>query len=220
MRAKSTRKKKVQEQADDSALRGRILGAAFTAFTELGYSRTSTLEIASRARVSKRDLYALVGNKLEMLIACIRDRSARFPLPAELPDSTDREMLRAVLTRFGERFLAEVTDPDVVETFRLAIAEAISAPEVARALDEFGREKGRSVLRAALAKAGENALVSGEPDEMVREYFVLLWGDLILNLLLRTVKAPGEGEIARRSADAARALLVLHPAPRDGGNGS
>ncbi len=211
MRAKPT-PRKAQEQADESALRRRILGAAFAAFTELGYSRTSTLEIATRARVSKRDLYSLVGNKLEMLIECIRDRSARFPLPAELPDATDRETLRVVLTRFGERFLTEVTDPDVVETFRLAIAEAIRAPEVARALEEFGREKGRSVLRAALAKARDDALVSGEPDEMVREYFVLLWGDLIMNLLLRTAKAPSEREIARRSADAARALLVLHPA--------
>ncbi len=216
MRAKPTRKKALEE-ADESALRRRILGAAFTAFTELGYSRTSTLEIATRARVSKRDLYSLVGNKLEMLVACIRDRSARFPLPAELPDSTDREMLRAVLTRFGERFLTEVTDPNVVETFRLAIAEAIRAPEVARALEKFGRQKGRSVLRGALAKARENSLVSGEPDEMAREFFVLLWGDLIMDLLLRTVKAPSQGEIARRSADAARALLVLHPAPRDTG---
>src|SRR5690242_211530 len=104
--------RKAMEGSDESALRQRILGAAFTAFTELGYSRTSTLEIATRARVSKRDLYSLVGNKLEMLVQCIRERAARFPLPAELPDSTDREMLRAVLTRFGERFLREVTDPD------------------------------------------------------------------------------------------------------------
>jgi AcrR family transcriptional regulator len=219
MRAKRTRTKAV-DGTDESALRQRILGAAFAAFTELGYSRTSTIEIATRARVSKRDLYSLVGNKLEMLVECIRERSARFPLPAGLPDSTDREMLRAVLTRFGERFLTEVTDPNVVETFRLAIAEAIRAPEVARALDEFGREKGRSVLRGALAKARENSLVSGEPDAMAREFFVLLWGDLIMNLLLRTVKTPTEAEIARRSAEAASALLVLHPGPRDARNGS
>ena len=213
MRAKQTRKKPLEE-ADEPALRRRILEAAFTAFTELGYSGTSTREIATRAHVSKRDLYTHVGNKLQLLIECIRDRSARFPVAAELPDSTDREMLRAALTRFGERLLTEVTDPNVVETFRLAIAEANSAPEVARALDEFGREKSRSVLRGALANARAGSLVSGEPDEMTREFLVLLWGDLAMNLLLRTVKAPNEREIARRSADAARALLALHPAPK------
>ncbi len=214
MRAKPTRRKAAAD-SDERALRERILGAAFSAFTELGYSRTSTLEIATRARVSKRELYSLVGNKLEVLVTCIRDRSERFPLPAELPDATDREVLRAVLTRFGERFLREVSDPDVVEMFRLAIAEAIRAPEVARALEEFGRERGRSVLRGALARACEGALISGEPDEMARRFFVLLWGDLIMNLLLRIVKTPTEAEIARRSAEAASALLVLHPAPGD-----
>ncbi len=215
MRARATRGKRLAgaDETDETDLRRRILHAAFSAFTELGYSRTSTLEIATRARVSKRELYALVGNKSQVLVECIRDRSARFPLPEEVPDATDREMLRAVLTRFGERFLAEVTDPNVVEPFRLAIAEAIRAPEVARALDEFGRERGRSVLRGALEKARRSSLVSGEPDEMVRQFFVLLWGDLVLNLLLRTVKTPTPAEIARRSADAASALLVLHPAP-------
>jgi len=212
MSTRPTRRRKTAAGSDEAALRQRILGAAFSAFTELGYSRTSTLEIATRARVSKRELYALVGNKLDMLVTCIRDRSERFPLPADLPDSTDREMLRAVLTRFGERFLKEVTDPDVVETFRIAIAEAIRAPEVARALEELGRERGRSVLRGALARAREGALLSGEPDEMARQFFVLLWGDLIMNLLLRTVKPPTGAEIARRSAEAASALLVLHPA--------
>jgi AcrR family transcriptional regulator len=214
MTAKPTRRKAAAD-TDESALRQRILDAAFSAFTELGYSRTSTLEIATRARVSKRELYSLVGNKLEVLVACIRERSERFPLPAELPDSTDREMLRTVLSRFGERFLREVTDPDVVEMFRLAIAEAIRAPEVARALEEFGRERGRSVLRGALAKAREGGLVSGEPDEMARQFFVLLWGDLIMNLLLRTVKTPTEAEIAKRSGEAASAVIALHPGQRD-----
>ncbi len=212
MRAKPTREK-APADGDASALRERILGAAFSAFTELGYSSTSTLEIATRARVSKRELYSLVGNKPQVLVECIRDRASRVPVPADVPDATDREMLRGVLARFGERFLREVTDPGVVEAFRLAIAEAIRAPEVARALEEFGRERGRSVLRGALEKARASSLISGEPDELVREFFVLLWGDLILNLLLRTVKTPTEAEIARRSAEAASALLVLHPQP-------
>src|SRR5512142_1921821 len=129
MRAQPTRKKAAAD-SDQSALRERILGSAFSAFTELGYARTSTLEIATRARVSKRELYSLVGNKLEVLVACIRDRSERFPLPAELPDSTDRERLRAVPTRFGERFLGGGADPTAVEMFRPAFAGAIRAPEV------------------------------------------------------------------------------------------
>jgi hypothetical protein len=51
--------------------RERILNAAFATFTERGYGGSSTLEIATRAKVSKRELYALFGDKRAMVIACI-----------------------------------------------------------------------------------------------------------------------------------------------------
>ena len=81
-------------------MRERILDAAFAAFMESGYARTSTLEIATRARVSKRELYALVGNKQEMLIACISRRAKRLDVAAALPLSSDREALGQVLAPF------------------------------------------------------------------------------------------------------------------------
>src|SRR5690242_13678816 len=78
--------------------RARILEAAFAAFMENGYAATSTLAIATRARVSKRELYALVGNKQEMLRAAIRNRAQRLQAPADLPVPHDRETLAQVLT--------------------------------------------------------------------------------------------------------------------------
>jgi len=59
--------------------------AAFAAFMKSGYATTSMLEIATRARVSKRELYALVGNKQEMLIACISERAKRLTCPLPCP---------------------------------------------------------------------------------------------------------------------------------------
>src|SRR6478736_4189735 len=85
-----------RDQSDDTA-RGRILEAAFAAFMQKGYAATSTLEIATRARVSKRELYTLVGNKQAMLLACIAERTQRLPLSAELPAASDRETLARVL---------------------------------------------------------------------------------------------------------------------------
>ena len=64
--------------------RQRILEAAFAAFMERGFATTSTLEIATRARVSKRALYEEVGNKDEMLVACIAERARRLKIPADL----------------------------------------------------------------------------------------------------------------------------------------
>src|SRR5579863_3749781 len=90
--------------------RERILDAAFAAFMESGYATASTLAIATSARVSKRELYALVGNKQEMLISCISERAKRFRVPADLPVPRDRETLEQVLAAFGSRLVREVSD--------------------------------------------------------------------------------------------------------------
>src|SRR5262249_25118568 len=132
--------KRHQDVSDETAVRGRILDAAFAVFMKNGYATASTLEIATRARVSKRELYALVGNKQEMLIACISERAKRLEVPADLPVLRDRQTLEQVLASFGARLVREISDPRVIAVFRLAIGEAVQAPEVARALDSIGRE--------------------------------------------------------------------------------
>src|SRR6516162_6180208 len=105
---------RAKEGADSAEMRERILTAAFEAFHERGYAATSTLEIATRARVSKRELYALVGNKQKMLIAAIEERAKRLQTPADMPMLRDRATLAQVLTAFGTQLVREVSDPDVV----------------------------------------------------------------------------------------------------------
>ena len=78
---------------DPTAVRQHILQAAFAAFRKSGYATASMLEIAMRARVSKRELYALVGNKHEMLVASITEHAKRFDVPADLLVLRDRETL-------------------------------------------------------------------------------------------------------------------------------
>lgn len=198
--------------AEAAPARARILEAAFTAFSAKGYAQTSMLEIATRAKVSKRELYALVGAKHDMLVACITERAARLRPPADLPDPRDRESLAGVLAAFGERLLREVSDPAVVGVFRLAIAEAERAPEIAQALDSIGRAAARKALAAVLETARGRGLLDGAPAEMASQFLALLWGDLMLGLLLRLVDPPTPEAAARRARDAASAFLRLHPA--------
>src|SRR5215468_3710652 len=96
-----------QQGGDERAVRERILDAAFAAFTKNGYRTTSTLEIATRAHVSKRDLYGFVGNKQEMLVACISERAKRLDVPADLPVLRDRKTLAQVLATFGTKLVRE-----------------------------------------------------------------------------------------------------------------
>jgi AcrR family transcriptional regulator len=204
---------RAKENADSAAVRDRILTAAFEAFQERGYAATSTLEIATRARVSKRELYALVGNKQQMLIAAIGERAKRLQVPADMPIPRDRATLAQVLTALGTQLMREISDPTVVAVFRLAIAEAIQAPEVARTLDSIGRETSRAALRHIMSESRAAGLIEGRPADLAGQFFGLLWRDLMISLLLGVAERPNPRAIEARARDAAKAFLRLHPMP-------
>ena len=212
---KTSISKRRQEGEDETPVRERILEAAFAAFMKNGYATASMLEIATRARVSKRELYALVGNKQKMLIACISERAKRFEVPADLPMLRDRGTLEQVLASFGTKLVREISDPTVIAVFRLAIAEAVQAPEVARALNSIGREASRAALRKIMAEAQASGLLTGRPAALAEQFAGLLWRDLMVSLLLGVSERPNPHEIAGRARDAAAAFLQLHPLPND-----
>ncbi|GIL41734.1 TetR/AcrR family transcriptional regulator [Roseiterribacter gracilis] len=212
-RAKSN--SKTRDTIDsDTPIRDRILHAAFTAFTERGYGETSTLEIATRARVSKRELYAVVGNKQQMLIACIATRAQRMEAPADMPAPHDHDSLIAILAAFGARVMTEVCDVDVLAVHRLAIAEAERSPEVAQALDEVGRKAAVAKLRNLIEAAQQQDLIAaGDPAQISRRYLALLWEGTLVDLLLRLAEPPSAADIKTRARNAAELLLRLYPAP-------
>ena len=211
--ARASMSKRRQKGGDELAVRARILDAAFAAFMKSGYATASMLEIATRARVSKRELYALVGNKQEMLIACISERAKRFNVPADLPILRYRETLEQVLASFGTKLVREISDPTVIAVFRLAIAEAVQAPEVARALNSMDARQPR--LRKIMAQAQASGLLTGRPAELAEQFAGLLWRDLMVSLLLGVAERPNPREIAGRARDAAAAFLQLHPLPKE-----
>lgn len=213
--ARARMSKRRRKSGDEHAVRERVLNAAFAAFMKSGYATTSTLEIATRARVSKRELYALVGNKQEMLIACISERAKRLDVPVDLPDLRDRETLARALALLGAKLVREISDPAVIAVFRLAISEVTQAPEVALALDSKGRETSRAALRKVMARARESGLLTGRPAELAEQFGGLLWRDLMVSLLLGVAERPSPREIAARARDAATAFLELHPLRND-----
>jgi len=101
-----------------------ILEAAYDVLMERGYAGASTLEIATRARVSKRELYAEFGNKSGILQALIAATAARMQLPLATAEIRDRDGLADALAAYGTLALAELTSPPVIAINRLAVAEA------------------------------------------------------------------------------------------------
>ena len=201
---------------DGPPVRARILEAAFAAFAERGFADTSTLEIATRARASKRELYAEFGSKQDMLVACIRQRAERLKLPLDLPEITDRATLERALVAFGTQLMREVSDPAVVAVFRIAIGETVRAPEVAHTLNDVAIAASREALREIMRRAIDARLLGGGAPEMAEHFFGLLWGNRMLGLLLNVAERPGAREIAARAASAASAFLLAYPAPVSG----
>jgi AcrR family transcriptional regulator len=205
--------KQVPAGTGEPPVRDRILAAAFSAFAEGGFAETSTLEIATRARASKRELYTLFGNKQDMLIACISERAKRLLLPVDLPELRDRETLRKTLAAFGARLVREVSEPAVIAMFRLAIAEVTHTPDIAQSLNDIAIAASRDALREIMHRARSAGLLAGEPVEIAAQFFGLLWGNLMLGLLLGIAERPTQREIDRRAEAASVAFLRAYPEP-------
>jgi AcrR family transcriptional regulator len=192
----------------------RILGAAFDAFAEEGYAGVSTLDIATRAKVSKRDLYANFGSKHAVLVACIKSRADRIRPSPDLPAPHSRQTLASTLTTFATNLVLEISDPTVIATFRLGIAEATRSPEIAQALDSAGRDATRRALAELLTSAQEAGLIGpADPTEMAMQYLGLVWEGLMVGLLLGVEAPPEAAEARRRAAKATAAFMQLHPVP-------
>jgi AcrR family transcriptional regulator len=204
-------------EASDAPMRQRILEAAFSAFMEQGFAETSTLEIATRAKVSKRELYTHFGSKQQILAACIAERAKRFHVPGNAPELRDRETLALALVTFGSNLLREISDPTVIAVFRLAITEAVRTPDVARTLSDIGIASSRAALRDLMTHARAATLLDGEPIEMAEHFSGLLWGTLMSRLLLGVSDRPSPREIARRAEAATTALLRLYSSPAAAG---
>ena len=201
-----------QSKHVSSAIRERVLVAAFTLFRENGFSGTSMLDIVTRARVSKRDLYALFNNKHAVLAACISERAQqmRRPLDTTTPLPQTRDALATLLVELGRSILKTVCHPDVLTVFRLAIAESDRAPEIARTLHSSGREANEKALTELVRKAQALGLVlAGDPAVLAVRYLVVLWGDLLIRLLMRVREAPTKREIEIRARAATDTLMAL-----------
>src|SRR3954463_6377738 len=115
-----------------------ILSAAVGVLMEKGYARASTLEIATRARVSKRELYAEFGSKRGILEALIASSATEMKAPLAPAEIGDRHALASALTAYGVAALGTLSNPYVLAMYRVAIAEAPADTELGEILNVSG----------------------------------------------------------------------------------
>jgi len=122
--------------------RARILEAAAAAFLENGYEFSSTAEIARRAKVSKRELYAYFNDKREILAAVITELQADIQAQADVSWSSSGDV-RDVLKQAGTDLLRFINSERFGKLFRIVAAESFRDPVSSRNFYLLGPAMGR-----------------------------------------------------------------------------
>jgi AcrR family transcriptional regulator len=115
--------------------RASILGAANALFLELGYDRTSLARIAERSGVSRATLFKQFPTKAALFDAMISE-SWSNPDEKDLPPAGD---VVEGLSSYGRRYAELVGRAQMIDLFRIVIAELPRFPELARAQFSHGK---------------------------------------------------------------------------------
>ena len=107
-----------------------ILAVAREVFLEEGYQAASMSAIAARLGGSKATLYTYFPSKEALFEGYIRDQCGR--VAADLLAFTDGQLIREVLTRFGESYVDLILSDWTVRMFQIIVAEARRTPELAQ----------------------------------------------------------------------------------------
>ena len=142
--------------------RSAILTAAAAEFRAKGFDATSMDRIAEVANVSKRTVYNHFPSKEELFAETIVQLFEASTALLELSYRSDLS-LREQLTELMRLKMRTLEDPDFIALARVAISEAIHAPE--RALPVFARlnEREEGVTAWIRAAQADGKLKAGDP---------------------------------------------------------
>ena len=179
--------------------RGEILRAAAKLFFEKGYEATTTRDIATLAKTSKRTVYAEFSSKEMIVRALIGSSTAEITETIDLELPATREDLLATLRAFAGHFLGLVLDQRRLGMTRLAIAESLRSPEIGKEIESLGRNKVSASVERVLRHAAGRGLIHGPDIElMMNAYFYVLLGNLQVGILLGTEPPASKATIAKR----------------------
>jgi AcrR family transcriptional regulator len=149
--ALSSQRPDVVQRKRGAALEEAILEAAYAELSEAGYAAFSVEGVAARARTGKASIYRRWPAKQLLVLdaLCARLPTAReCGLGDELPDDTSTvDALRMVA-----RQIAAILASPAGDAMRAVKCEAVTDPELARAIDERFQAPRRAALLALLER--------------------------------------------------------------------
>lgn len=170
-----------------------IREAASLLFMTEGLGRTSMDAISQAAGVSKQTVYSHFHSKDDLFRACVACKVQMYGIDEAQIDSG--LPVDTALKQVGKQLLTLLSDPEVIQMFRLMIAEATGFP----ALVQSFRETGPLATIAYVTQVFANYLNTTADDPRAQraasEFLSLLKGDFFIEQLLGTRESIGDGEM-------------------------
>jgi len=139
----------------------RILDATLEVFSEFSFEDATTGEIARRARVSKRDIYAYFPNKQALLMGVVIREMQRHDetFRQTIKRPFDGQDLEGRLREIGHAVVAEILSPTMGVVRRLVVSESINQPFLGDLFFEGGVSQRCKLIASVL-----EAHMDPEPD--------------------------------------------------------
>jgi TetR/AcrR family transcriptional repressor of mexJK operon len=190
-----------------AAKREAILDAAQGLFLEAGYAAAGMDTMAARAGVSKATIYAHFKGKDE-LFAAVMQRRCEASYAFQAPDGGLDA--RSALTVIAQRLTALMMSPEALALYRVVVAEAFRAPDLARAFYETGPAQGKANIAAvlkALERKGELAVP--DPARATDQFIGMLRAECYHRILLGL---PAGRDLTATIADTVDTMLKTYGA--------
>lgn len=174
-----------------------VLEAATTVFLRDGFSAATTDRIQRAARVSKATLYACFPTKEAMFAAVIERQCATMAEAMRAIPSAPGD-IRRTLTVTGQAYLGFVLSPDGLALYRVATAEAMRFPTLARHFYLAGPRviiAGIGERLAAASQAGEIDIGSIGTEAAASLFISLLRGEGQMECLTHPDARPSAAQI-------------------------
>jgi AcrR family transcriptional regulator len=135
---------------------GRIITASLEVFSEFSFQDATTGEIARRARVSKRDIYAHFPDKHALLIATLNKalQSEFSNITETIAETQNVRSLQKRLEIIGLMLINEVTSVAMSVLTRLAASESINHPLAGTVYLENGPLRHTTLISEVLSPYG------------------------------------------------------------------
>ncbi len=190
----------------------RIHDAAISLFEEVGYDHTTMDQIARRAHVSKRTLYARYSTKENLFLSIVEGIDAAKLAQLQAVE-IDASGLQKRLESLARKLTVLLVEARFIAFERIAVAQMHTFPELAQTRSERLATCLGTIVSAILKEASPFTAMSPRELELCCELFISM---TILSTVRRAMSSPAPVDVDARFVKRSVAVFLAGHAPEEG----